>query len=72
MDIIFGAASNMQQTIESVIQGLLEIQSFLKPYDGQTSELLDQITNQMRKETISIQNFVGEARQASRRASKTV
>ncbi|KAF5791573.1 putative transmembrane protein [Helianthus annuus] len=72
MDTIFGAASNMQQTIEAVIQGFLKIRTLLQPYDRQTSELLNQITNQMRKETISIQSFVGEARQASNRAMKTV
>ncbi|KAM0032332.1 putative transmembrane protein [Helianthus debilis subsp. tardiflorus] len=72
MDTIFGAASNMQQTIEAVMQGFLKIRTLLQPYDRQTSELLNQITNQMRKETISIQSFVGEARQASNRAMKTV
>ncbi|XP_071727820.1 uncharacterized protein [Rutidosis leptorrhynchoides] len=72
MDTIFGAATNMQQTTESVIQGLLKIQSFLKPYDNHTTDLLNQIIDQMRKETISIQDFVGEAKQTSRRAIKTV
>lgn len=72
MDTIFGAASNMKQTIEAVMQGFIKIRALLQPYDRQTSELLNQVTNQMRKETISIQNFVEEARQASNRAMKAV
>lgn len=72
MDTIFGATSSMQETIVAVIQGLVKIQTLLQPYDGQTYELLNQITNQMRKETTSIQNFVDEASQASNRAMKTV
>ncbi|GKC02809.1 uncharacterized protein Tco_0994419 [Tanacetum coccineum] len=72
MNTILGAANNMQQTIEAVIQGLLKIQTLLQPYDGQTYDLLNQITNQMRKETVSIQSFVEEARHASNRAMKAV
>lgn len=72
MDTILGAANNTQQTIETVIQGLLKIQTLLQPYDIQTYDLLNQITNQMRKETISIQSFVKEARHASTRAMKAV
>ncbi|GJT00501.1 uncharacterized protein Tco_0821670 [Tanacetum coccineum] len=72
MDTILGAANNMQQTIETVIQGLLKIQTLLQPYDGQTYNLLNQITNQMRKETVSIQSFVEEARHAYNRAMKAV
>ncbi|KAI3785139.1 hypothetical protein L1987_44252 [Smallanthus sonchifolius] len=72
MDTIFGAASNMQQTIEAVMQGFLKIRALLQPYDRQTSDLLNQITNQMRKETMSIQSFVEEAQQASNRAMKAV
>ncbi|KAK1433145.1 hypothetical protein QVD17_10051 [Tagetes erecta] len=72
MDTIFGAASNMKQTIEAVMQGFLKIRALLQPYDRQTSELLNRVTNQMRKETVSIQNFVEEARQASNRAMKAV
>ncbi|KAI3669752.1 hypothetical protein L6452_41135 [Arctium lappa] len=72
MDTIFGAASIMQQTIEAVIQGLIKIQTLLKPYDRPTSKLLNQITKQMRKETTSIQNFVEEAKQASNHAMKAV
>ncbi|KAI7732810.1 hypothetical protein M8C21_014056 [Ambrosia artemisiifolia] len=47
-------------------------QPLLQPYNRQTSWLLTKITNQMRKETISIQKFVGEARQASNDAMKAV
>ncbi|PWA86271.1 hypothetical protein CTI12_AA141690 [Artemisia annua] len=72
MDTVLGAANNMQQTIETVIQGLLKIQTLLHPYDIQTYDLLNQITNQMRKETVSIQSFVKEARHASTRAMKAV
>lgn len=62
----------MKQTIESVTQGLIKIQTLLRPYDGETYDLLDHITNQMQKETISIQNFVKEARLASNHAIKAV
>nr|XP_043616223.1 uncharacterized protein LOC122588155 [Erigeron canadensis] len=72
MDTIFGASNSMKQTIESVIQSLTKIKTLLKPYDSQTSELLNQITNQMRKETTSIQSFVDEAKQASSRAIKAL
>ncbi|KAD4888247.1 hypothetical protein E3N88_20320 [Mikania micrantha] len=72
LDTIFGAAGNMQQTIEAVIQGFLKIRDILQPYDRQTSELLNQATNQMRKDLILIQNFVEEARHASNRAMKAV
>ena len=72
MDTILGAANNMQQTIETVIQGLLKIQTLLQPYDIQTYHLLNQITNQMSNETVSIQSFVEEAKHASTRAMKAV
>ncbi|XP_076950881.1 uncharacterized protein LOC143624003 [Bidens hawaiensis] len=72
MDTILGAASNMQQTLEAVMHGFVKIQVLLQPYDRQTSEILNQTTNQMRKETNSIQSFVQDARQASNRAMKAV
>ncbi|XP_023757947.1 uncharacterized protein LOC111906421 isoform X1 [Lactuca sativa] len=72
MNTILGAANSMKQTIESVTQGLIKIQTLLRPYDVETYDLLDHITNQMQKETISIQNFVKEARQASNHAIKAV
>lgn len=72
MNTILGAANSMKQTIESVTQGLIKIQTLLRPYDGETYDLLDHITNQMQKETISIQNFVKEARLASNHAIKAV
>ncbi|KAL8231233.1 hypothetical protein R6Q57_001011 [Mikania cordata] len=72
LDTIFRAAGNMQQTIEAVIQGFLKIRDILQPYDRQTSEILNQATNQMRKDLILIQNFVQEARRASNRAMKAV
>ncbi|GJV70690.1 zinc finger BED domain-containing protein RICESLEEPER 2-like protein [Tanacetum coccineum] len=53
MDTILGAANNMQQTIKTVIHGLLKIQTLLQPYDIQTYNLLNHITYQMRKEIVS-------------------
>ncbi|GJR72593.1 hypothetical protein Tco_0084958 [Tanacetum coccineum] len=72
MDTILGAANNMQQTIETVIQGFLKIQTLLQPYDIQTYDLLNQITYQIRKEIVSTQSFVKEAKHASTRAMKAV
>ncbi|KAI3768271.1 hypothetical protein L2E82_18813 [Cichorium intybus] len=72
MDTILGGGTSMKQTIEAVMNGLIKIQTLLQPYDGEAYDLLNHITNQMRKETISIQNFVKEARNASNHAMKAV
>ncbi|KAL4582153.1 hypothetical protein LXL04_006694 [Taraxacum kok-saghyz] len=72
MATILGSATTMKQTIEIVMRSLIKIQTFLKPYDTDTYDFLNHITNQMQKETISIQNFVKEAQKASNYAFKTI
>lgn len=67
-ETIFQAARNTSKAMRRVINTLVEMQHFLTPYDASTCNLLNVTTHRLRRESLSIQEFVGNIEQPSKEA----
>lgn len=67
-ETIFDAARNASQEMRRVINTLVDMQKYLIPYDSFTCNLLNVTTHRLRRESLTVQEFVKDIQKPSKNA----